>query len=145
MFSLNEPLKYDEVCKAVTDFGLLNIDMDQLYEEFCQIKPAINLVCNENHTTLEKWNLIFLANTELKNFLIILQFVFSIFGSNADAERIFTMCSASWTDARNRLSIEHIKAELQIKINYSYTCKEFYDFLRGNKKLMIAAKTEKKI
>ena len=34
-----------------------------------------------------------------------------------------------WTDERNRLNINLIKAELCTKINYSMTCLEFNKFL----------------
>ena len=49
-----------------------------------------------------------------------------------------------WTDERNRLNINLIKAELCTKINYSMTCLEFNKFLMMKPELLKAAKSDVK-
>lgn len=145
IFSLSEPIHFKNLSELVEQLKLNEfIDMDQLYEEFCQIKATLQVAYSTNISTLEKWKLIFTENPNLNNLLKVVQFVFSIFGSNADAERIFSICAALWTEVRNKLTIEHAKAELQIKINFTQDCKEFYSFVKHNRSLLQAAKSNKK-
>jgi hypothetical protein len=58
----------------------------------------------------------------------ILGFVLSIPGSNAYTERVFSLMSNKWTEQRNQSSLELIKSELMIAINYDYSCKELFKF-----------------
>jgi hypothetical protein len=54
--------------------------------------------------------------------------------------------SNKWTDQRNPSSLELIKSELMIAINYDYSCKEFLKFAQeDNKKLSSAASVDKYI
>lgn len=34
-----------------------------------------------------------------------------------------------WTDERNRLKVESVKAELCTKMNYNMNCEEFYKYI----------------
>lgn len=73
----------------------------------------------------------------INNFWIVLlkifPFVASIPSSNAAAERVFSLCE------------EHVKAELQVKVNFpQQCCKDFYDFVVKNKKLLKCAKSQEK-
>ena len=63
---------------------------------------------------------------DVPNLIKILGFVLSIPGSNAHTERIFSLMSNKWTDQRNQSSLELIKSELMVAINYDYSCKEFF-------------------
>lgn len=52
-----------------------------------------------------------------------------------------------WTDERNRLRVEVIKAEFMTNFNYTLSCDEFCEFLEteSGHQLVKAAKSEKKI
>ena len=64
--------------------------------------------------------------------------------SNAYVETIFSLMKNLWTDARNRLSTDMVKAELSVKLNYSLSCKEFYTYIIDQKTLLKAARSNSK-
>ena len=49
-----------------------------------------------------------------------------------------------WTDERNRMSINLVKAEICTRFNFSMSCYEFHDYVKNNEQLLNAAKSEKK-
>jgi hypothetical protein len=49
-----------------------------------------------------------------------------------------------WTDERNRLQTDTVKAELQTKLNFDMSCTEFADFIKKYPAVLSAAKGEKK-
>jgi hypothetical protein len=49
-----------------------------------------------------------------------------------------------WTDERNRLRVEMVKAELCTKVNYSMKCAEFKTYVSDHKELINAVKSNKK-
>ena len=54
-------------------------------------------------------------------------------GSNASVERIFSQMNALWTDEKNRLLVETIKAILMAKSNFNLSCDIFAKKLAKNK------------
>lgn len=144
IFSLKSPFDFDSIVEIVTNLSI-DINIDNLYEEYCILKPTLDKACAlPEESIIQKWNKIFLGNPEIHYFLKIIQFVFSIYGSNADSERIFSLCNAAWSDSRNKLLVDHVKAELQIKTNFNLTCQEFYNMAVKNKKLLEAVRSNKK-
>ncbi|KAJ8913403.1 hypothetical protein NQ315_008796, partial [Exocentrus adspersus] len=140
-------IAFSALTDVVESTGLKNnVNMDELYEEFCQIREALELAVGQKKekTVIEKWCEIFKANPTLKNMLSIFQYVTSIPTSNAAAERVFSLCTNTWSENRNRLLVEHVKAELQIKVNYTQNCREFYNLVLSNKKLLQAVKSQNK-
>lgn len=81
---------------------------------------------------------------EAPGFLLIIQMLASIPPSNASAERVFSFYGNAWTDSRNKLSVNHVKGELQIKINLDQKCSEFYNYALQNKKILKCAKSQNK-
>lgn len=51
--------------------------------------------------------------------------------SNAFVERVFSKMNILWSDKRNKLSIDTIKAELMTDINFNMSCQEFAIFLKS--------------
>jgi hypothetical protein len=49
-----------------------------------------------------------------------------------------------WTDERNRLRVEMVKAELCTKVNYSMKCAEFKTYVSDHEELINAVKSNKK-
>ena len=44
-------------------------------------------------------------------------------GSNAFVERVFSLANSQWTDVRNKLKVETVKAILQVKVNFDgFSC-----------------------
>jgi len=57
--------------------------------------------------------------------------IFSIPISNAFVERVFSLMGNLWSEERNRLSVEKVKSELCVKLNYNMNCQEFLYFLKN--------------
>ncbi len=91
----------------------------------------------------KKWVKYF-EKTNAPNFLKIIEYVFAIPHSNAEAERIFSMMKTCWRKERNRLLISNLEAELMIKENYNMSCSEFHDFLKQNVSILEMAKSASK-
>jgi hypothetical protein len=49
----------------------------------------------------------------------------------AFVERVFSLMENLWSDERNRLSVEMVKSELCVKLNYNMNCQEFLYFLKN--------------
>jgi len=59
------------------------------------------------------------------------QYVFSVPCSNAFVERVFSHMNGLWTDERNRLGVDTVKAELVIRNNLTYNCSEFFEKIQN--------------
>ena len=83
----------------------------------------------------DRWKKIF----EKGDYPILYQLVSTIFAvpiSNAEIERVFSLCAAQWTKERNLLHVDTVKALAQIKCNYDMNCREMYRFLLESDKLL---------
>jgi len=49
-----------------------------------------------------------------------------------------------WSDERNRLSVNKVKAEICTKLNFGLSCTDFSKFIRNHNKIIKAAKSDKK-
>lgn len=52
--------------------------------------------------------------------------------TNVSVERVFSHMNCLWTDEKNRLKINTVKAMITIKLFYKETCFEFYNLLSEN-------------
>lgn len=64
--------------------------------------------------------------------------------SNANVERVFSLMKNLWTDERNRMRPELLKAELCVKVNFNLKCSEFFDYVCKQKELIKASKSDQK-
>lgn len=139
--NLNTELSFRHFQTIVKEFNLDFVNEDSLYEEFSSAKSVLNVV-KTGHIE-QSWVNIFsdLRNKQIDvpNLIKILGFVLSIPGSNAHTERVFSLMSNKWTDQRNQSSLELIKSELMVAINYDYSCKEFFKFAQEDKKMLSSA------
>ena len=104
-----------------------------------------DILNNTEFTSSEKWVKFFQSSTaQLKNIKQIVQYVFSVPCSNAFVERVFSHMNSLWTDERNRLGIDTVKAELVIRNNITYNCSEFFDQIQNEKHLLNAVKNAAK-
>lgn len=145
-FSLNNPINFENLTEIIQSSVLENsVNIDECYEEFCLIKQSLNsLVEKKDLSALEKWTLIFKDNPGLKNMLLVFQYIASIPTSNAASERVVSLCDNTWNDNRNRLLVDRVKSELQIKVNCNESCSEFYHTVLKNKKLLRAPRSQEK-
>lgn len=75
--------------------------------------------------------------------LDLCKLVFAFPANNCFVERIFSVMGNIWTDERNRLLVNMVKAELLVHFNFSMNCSEFSKYLNKdsetNKNLLEAA------
>jgi hypothetical protein len=71
----------------------------------------------------------------LPNLIKIVSFVMSILVSNEDAERLFCLMTCYWRKERNQCSEDLFKAEIQVKMNYGLSCKDFHSYVLQNKEI----------
>lgn len=103
----------------------LNISMDSLYEECIttnNLLAHLTTAAQEKEQwqrkgTAERWMHVLQA-TDLPNIQAVVSFVLSIPSSTGFVERIFSFMKSKWTDVRNKCSIELIRSELIVSLNY---------------------------
>ena len=133
------------VTKTKTTFFTRKIDQFHLktgqFRHFFEVK---NVVDFSNSSRQYSVNTRLKSYLECPNILKLVEFALAIPVSNAYVERIFSLMKNLWTDERNRLSTDMIKAELCVKLNYSHSCKEFYTCIIDQKTLIKAARSNSK-
>lgn len=140
----NENVKYQDFLDAAKYINV-KLDSDKLYDEICTLQNIIPSIKALNLPTDKKWTKIFSSDV----FIELPRLVGSILSipiSNAYVERIFSLMGNAWTDNRNRMRVELVRAELFIKLNFDMSCREFYEFIKKpeNADLVKAAMTDKK-
>lgn len=107
----------------------------ELLDEFALLKKYINAdkiqQWKENDVTVsERWVDVFkhlsINNIPCKKLLAIVQFALCLPGTNAVTERVFSVVNKIWTSEKTQLSVETLKAMLQIRQNFTETCEEFH-------------------
>lgn len=114
-----------EAAKAVK----LEIDEDALYEEVILLASAFSAK-EESQIRLDlQWVKIFQSSNGFKELPKIVGKILSIPISNAYVEKIFSIMGNVWTNLRNRLRVDMVKAELATKLNFDMSCDEFEKFI----------------
>ena len=57
-------------------------------------------------------------------------------GSNSSVERLFSAMNSIWTDEKSRMKVETVKALLQLKTNFYFSCEELTVKLHGNEQII---------
>nr|XP_005315155.2 zinc finger protein 736-like isoform X1 [Chrysemys picta bellii] len=159
--SLNGPLELDKLCALTTNLDI-QVDGDELFTEMCTLNdvlPTLKRLTNDTELTLcqeqqehhhqinvsEVW-VEFFKHSEAPSLLKIVQHVLAIPPGNAFVEHIFSVMKNLWTDERNQLKVDLVKAELFVHFNYKMTCAKFAGFLKTEaaKELVVAARKEQK-
>ena len=135
---------YQELCGAAEAVNVhAQLDMDILYDEFCVLLPRVRELAVKKDPVATKWTAL-LKDATMPNVTALMSFILSIPVTNAFVERLFSLMVGAWTNDRNRCSIDLIKNEIQVKVNYSFTCQEFYKHVLKEKALLDAARSNKK-
>ena len=100
---------------------------------------------SSNSNVADRWVKFFASlQPEDTEMLRVVSYVLSIPVSNANCERVFSIMNGLWTDSRNRLGIDVVKAELIIKINFHLSCSDFYELIHQHRELLQVAKSQEK-
>lgn len=148
-FSLKVVPSFESIANACDVLGITaNVDIDTMYDELSSTKMALekcvaDVKCD---SAAEKWQTFFISCGEHipVNLFKVVSYVLSIPASNAFCERIFSLMNTKWRSERNRATVELVCAELQVSVNFSQSCTEFYDFALKDQKLLDAAASNKK-
>ncbi len=70
--------------------------------------------------------------------------VLSIPIGNDFVERVFSIMNNIWSNDRNCMKVDLVKAEICICVNYSMSCNEFSEYVIKNNELLRAAKSNQK-
>lgn len=91
------------------------------------------------------WAMLFAVNaTPTPNMKKLICFLYSIPASNAFVECVFSDMKHLLNDSRNRMSVESIAAELQIRRNCSISCIDMHKYLLSQKELLGAISSNNK-
>ncbi|RXN37953.1 zinc finger protein 862-like [Labeo rohita] len=138
------PFNFSHLCEAVEVLQLSKkLDMDALYDEYCVVLPHQQAIVQSGATVVEKWATL-LKHTHTPNMTALASFLLSVPITNASVERVFSLMTGCWTDTRNRCSVNLIKSEIQVKSNFTFSCKDFYTYVVKEKVLLNAVRSNKK-
>ena len=128
VLGLRRDFSFDKLMTASTETGL-SVDGDELFTEYVALRAVLPKLVEMKDIPVDmKW-VDFFSKCEghFPHLLKLVEFVLSIPASNASAERVFSvMNSLHWSDERNRMRVELVKAELLIKTNISMSCSQFF-------------------
>ena len=113
------------------------------YDEYCVVLPHQQAIVQSGAPVVEKWATL-LKHTHTPNTRALASFLLSVPITNASVERVFSLMTGCWTDTRNRYSVNLIKSEIQVKSNFTFSCKDFYTYVVKEKVLLNAARSNKK-
>lgn len=74
----------------------------------------------------------------------IVEFVFSLPGTSAPVERVFSIINKYWTIEKTQLLLPALEAVLYLKLNYDKTCKEYYTWLKTQPAMLKSIHSSKK-
>ena len=144
---LRQSLTFEKLVDPVESVKLQRlVCIDDLYEEYCTVAEYVasgeGEASSSDVAIDAKWAAIFRRAGEgtLPNLLNLVSFVLSIPASNAPVERMFSLMENFWTDVRNQSSVDLVKSELQVKLNYAMDCQTFSTFIRKKEDLLQCAK-----
>jgi hypothetical protein len=91
------------------------------------------------------WAMLLAVNpTPTPNMKKLISFLYSIPASNAYVESVFSEMKHLFSDCRNRMSVDSITAELQIRRNTSLSCTDIHKHLLSQKELLAAISSNNK-
>lgn len=80
-----------------------------------------------------------------KNLLLLVGKILSIPCSNTFVEEIFSLLSSHCTDARNQCNTDLRRAELQVRVNFTFDCIYFYHYIKEKKAIQKSASNSEKV
>jgi hypothetical protein len=142
--NLDENLNFDNLSKIINSLNV-QLDIDSLFDEIVLFNNCLNSddIKKANMNPIERYCKIF-STVELPHLSKTIGSVMAIPVGNEFVERIFSQMHRIWTEDRNSLSIDLIKAEICIKNNFDLKCSEFKNYIKSNKKLLKAAQSQQK-
>lgn len=152
--SLKDSPEFQKVLQLSESIGIIDkLNADEMYSELIVISSLFSgdtgASLKEKMISMsvsDRWVHVIdlLGATKLRNILVLVKFILSIFPSNAFTERVFSVMNMKWRDDRNRSSISLIKQELFTYFNYDESCSEFYQKVLTDKKILAKGRSNEK-
>lgn len=121
----------ENACKLHTQFGFV--------ESYCP-EDKIKIWRDDKMPIANRWVEVFghlhNKNCEYTEIAKIIEYIFCLPGTTASVERVFASVNKSWTSEKTRLDLDTLKAIISVKCNLTYTCIEFYHFLKSKPELL---------
>lgn len=136
LFSFNDLVEVGKKLK-------ISFDGNELYNEFSLLKSVVTNHDRKDSNCCKVWSEFF-EKADAPNLFKIMQHVLAVPVSNAHVERVFSVMNALWSDARNRMTTELVKAEICVQMNLKMKCEDFYSVALQDKTLLNAARSSKK-
>lgn len=125
-------------------FDLESSDTD-LFDQFTYLERYVTeekiQSWEENGTaTDQRWVEIFQHFVKKKvpyNHMVrIISYILSLPGTSATVERVFSLINQIWNDEKSQIKIETLRDLLYVRYNIKMTCKEFFEFLKMQPKML---------
>ncbi|XP_055524117.1 uncharacterized protein LOC129717880 isoform X1 [Wyeomyia smithii] len=127
---------FEYISKFTNSHGSADADKQEaeLFEEVSYAKKYANeekiISWNDSNVEVEeRWVELFMHlesnNIPFNNLKKIVEFALCLPGTNAVTERIFSVVNKIWTTEKTQLSVETLKAMLQLRFNFDETCEVF--------------------
>uniref|UniRef100_A0A8C6U2L6 HAT C-terminal dimerisation domain-containing protein n=1 Tax=Neogobius melanostomus TaxID=47308 RepID=A0A8C6U2L6_9GOBI len=121
-----------------------DISETELFDEVTSVKTYTSEKIEQWNTIStpadERWAEMFThfkhSHVPFRNIFVICQFAMCLPGTNAPVERIFSIMNNTWTDERNRMGLDTLKELLITRVNFQYSCSEFYTRISDNRSLL---------
>lgn len=97
-----------------------SVDEDKLYDE--------QFILGEHRTLDQKWSPFF-SGCKAPNLHSIVVRMLVIPVSNGFVERTFSLMNNLWTDNRNHMRVDLVKADLCVQVIFGITCSTFFEYL----------------
>lgn len=132
---------FNNIERVIGKFNLIHKVNMELYDECTTANTILNGLKEDaedqwkSKDVAAKWVAIFQA-TDLPNMRSIISHILSIPASTGCVGRIFSRMASKWSDCRNRCSLELMRSELLITLNFEQSCSEFYHSVLKDKQLL---------
>jgi hypothetical protein len=116
-----------------------------LFDKITSFNNLLNVKCikNLNFNSIAKFCKI-LSNNNLINLTKLIETVLCIPIGNDFVERVFSLMHRIWRDDRNQMSVELVKSEICINVNFFIDCIDFKSYFKSNEKLLSSVKSSQK-
>lgn len=134
---VNRAFEYKDLSAAATVVNLQKtVDLDQLSDDVFDDTVLKSKLEPGKYSAGELWSQVLRnkdGSTEFLNVTKLVSYVLSIPVSNTYTEHVFSIMKGAWTDVRNRSSIDLVRCETLVKMNFWMSCKDFYSFVIAQK------------
>lgn len=125
------------------------LDMDSLYDEFIDAKDLIDKQLVFQNKPVDSNRVDIFADMETnpyesKNLQLLVGKILSIPCSDTFVEKLFSLMSSHCTDTRNQCHVGLTRAELHVRVNFTFDCVQFYHYIKEKKEVLKAASSSEK-